>query len=50
MLMAMKTLAFAAVNGKSCLPVAAAPRRNLLIVPVWDLRAAGGAAPLQHWI
>src|SRR5262249_18185403 len=33
----MKPVTFVAVNGKTRLPVAAAPRRNLLTVPVWDL-------------
>jgi hypothetical protein len=33
----MKPVAFAAVNGKRRLPVAAAPRRDLLTVPVWYL-------------
>jgi hypothetical protein len=31
----MKPIAFVAVNGKRRLPVAAAPRRDLLTVPVW---------------
>jgi hypothetical protein len=33
----MKPLTFAAVNGKERLPVAVAPRNELLTVPVWDL-------------
>jgi hypothetical protein len=33
----MKPVTFVAVNDKRRLPVAAAPRRNLLTVPVWDL-------------
>jgi hypothetical protein len=33
----MKPVTFVAVNGKRRLPVAAAPRRDLLTVPVWDL-------------
>jgi hypothetical protein len=33
----MKPVTFVLVNGKRCLPVAAAPRRDLLTVPVWDL-------------
>jgi hypothetical protein len=32
----MKPVTFVAVNGKRRLPVAAAPRRDLLTVPVWD--------------
>jgi len=32
----MKPIAFVAVNGKRRLPVAMAPRRDLLTVPVWD--------------
>jgi hypothetical protein len=46
----MKPITFVAVNGKWRLPVAQAPRRDLLTVPVWDPYAADGAAPLQHWI
>jgi hypothetical protein len=33
----MKPITFVAVNGKRRLPVAAAPRRDLLTVPGWDL-------------
>ena len=33
----MKPATFAAVNGKSRLPVADTPRNDLLTVPVWDL-------------
>jgi hypothetical protein len=33
----MKPATFVSVNGKSRLPVAAVPRRDLLTVPVWDL-------------
>jgi hypothetical protein len=33
----MKPFTFVLVNGKRRLPVAAAPRRDLLTVPVWDL-------------
>jgi hypothetical protein len=33
----MKPAAFVSVNGKSRLPVAATPRRDLLTVPVWYL-------------
>jgi hypothetical protein len=32
----MKPVTFVVVNGKRRLPVAAAPRRDLLTVPVWD--------------
>jgi len=33
----MKPAAFVSVNGKSRLPVAATPRRDLLTVPAWHL-------------
>jgi hypothetical protein len=36
----MKPASFRAVNVKSRLPVAAAPRAELLTVPVWDLLRA----------